>query len=80
LKLNGRIRGYSPLSRLIELEGLAAGIDGKRALWLVLLQILENDQRVRDFDLAKLASRAEDQRRRLEPHRLSAAQEALSSA
>jgi hypothetical protein len=31
---HGRIRGHSPLSRLIEFEGLATGIDAKRALWL----------------------------------------------
>jgi hypothetical protein len=80
LKLNGRILEYSPLSRLIELEGLAAGIDAKRAMWLSLLQIRANDERLKDFDLERLAARAEDQRRRLEPHRLSAAREALSSA
>ena len=80
LKLNGRILEYSPLSRLIELEGLAAGIDAKRAMWLSLLQIRANDKRLKDFDLERLAARAEDQRRRLEPHRLSAAHEALSSA
>jgi hypothetical protein len=80
LKLNGRIRGYSPLSRLIEFEGLATGIDAKRALWLALLQIRANDERLRDFDLEVLAARAEDQRQRLEPHRLSAATAALSSA
>jgi len=80
LKLNGTIRGYSPLSRLIEFEGLATGIDAKRALWLALLQIRANDERLRDFDLELLAARAEDQRQRLEPHRLSAANEALSSA
>src|SRR6476469_2497803 len=36
LKLNGQITGYSPLSRLVELEGLATGIEGKRSLWLAL--------------------------------------------
>jgi hypothetical protein len=36
LKPNGRVFGYSPLSRLLELEGLAAGIRGKRALWRAL--------------------------------------------
>ena len=29
LKLNGQLAGYSPLSRLVELEGLAVGIEGK---------------------------------------------------
>jgi hypothetical protein len=36
LKPNGRVFGYSPLSRLLELEGLAGGIRGKRALWRAL--------------------------------------------
>jgi hypothetical protein len=30
LKLNGQLTGYSPLSRVVELEGLLAGIAGKR--------------------------------------------------
>ena len=33
LKLNGQVRGYSPLSRVLELESLAVGIAGKEALW-----------------------------------------------
>ena len=80
LKLNGRIRGYSPLSRLIEFEGLAGGIEAKRAMWLALLRLQANDERLRDFGLESLAARADDQRRRLEPHRLAAADEALCGA
>jgi hypothetical protein len=37
LKPNGQLRGYSPLARLLELEGLLAGIHGKQALWRALL-------------------------------------------
>ena len=36
LKLNGQLLGYSPLSRLIELEGLMLGIAGKLAMWIAL--------------------------------------------
>jgi hypothetical protein len=36
LKLNGRLRGYSPLSRLLELEMLHIGITGKLELWQAL--------------------------------------------
>ena len=36
LKLNGQLRGYSPLSRVVELEGLVLGVYGKRALWITL--------------------------------------------
>jgi hypothetical protein len=77
LKLNGQFTGYSPLSPLVELEGLAVGIEGKRSLWLALTQIREGDQRLLDLDLQALAERAQMQRERLEPHRLAAAAEAL---
>jgi hypothetical protein len=33
LKPNGQITGYSPLSRLVELEGLHVGINGKLSGW-----------------------------------------------
>src|SRR5690349_20428900 len=36
LKLNGRLWGYSPLSRLDELEVLQLGVLGKRRLWRAL--------------------------------------------
>jgi hypothetical protein len=77
LKLNGQLRGYSPLSRLVELEGLATGIEGKRALWLALAAVGDRDLRLRDTDFDALAERARSQRERLEPHRLAAALEAL---
>src|SRR3712207_4998949 len=33
LKPNGRLRSYSPLSRFVELDFLAMGIEGKKILW-----------------------------------------------
>ena len=39
LKLNGRLLGYSPLSRVVELEGLAIGVYAKLALWRSLEQL-----------------------------------------
>lgn len=33
LKPNGQFRGYSPLSRVIELEGLISGVHAKQRLW-----------------------------------------------
>jgi hypothetical protein len=79
LKLNGQIRGYSPLSRLVELEGLATGIEGKRSLWLALAEIRDRDERLLELDLDALAERARSQRDRLEPYRLAAAAAALGS-
>jgi hypothetical protein len=38
LKPNGKLRGYSPLGRMLELEGLLAGIRAKQALWRALLR------------------------------------------
>src|SRR4051812_2297530 len=38
LKLNGRLVGYSPLSRLVELEALMIGVTGKLGLWDALQQ------------------------------------------
>jgi hypothetical protein len=77
LKPNGRLRSYSPLSRLLELEGLAAGIEGKRALWLSLATMADRESGLARFDFPGLADRALSQRERLEPHRLTAAMLAL---
>jgi hypothetical protein len=33
LKLNGQLLGYSDLSRVVELEGLSLGVEGKLAMW-----------------------------------------------
>jgi hypothetical protein len=36
LKLNGELLGYSPLSRLLELEGCMAAVTTRRGLWMTL--------------------------------------------
>lgn len=59
LKLNGQLRGYSPLSRLIELEGLLTGIGGKASLWKTLDE-LDLGERV-EIDFEQLGGRAEGQ-------------------
>ncbi len=76
LKLNGRLSGYSPLSRLLELEMLQIGIAAKLALW----QALERTQSVKlaQFDLAGLIERAQSQRATVEGLRLDAARAALA--
>lgn len=75
LKPNGQLRGYSPLSRLVELEGLELGITGKAALWQALDEMA--DPRLAAFDFTALAQRAERQRTELEPHRLAASRESF---
>lgn len=78
LKLNGQLTGYSPLSRLWELEGLLLGVTGKRCLWLSLNDIADNDSRLAVTDLDKLISKADEQISGLEEQRLRAAAEALT--
>jgi hypothetical protein len=76
LKPNGRLVGYSRLSRVIELEGLTVGISGKLELWRSL-RAIEADPEVPDVDYTQLAARAESQRDRVEQLRVKAAAEAL---
>ncbi len=75
LKLNGSLRDYSDLSRLIELDGLATGTMGKQALWRALDDL--NDHRLTSFDFAGLADRAVQQHDSVERHRRIVAARAL---
>ena len=79
LKLNGSFRSYSPLSRLVELEALLAGIDAKRSMWLAFASSAVSDA-VADVDFEALATHATEQRRRLQPHRRDAAHVAFRAA
>jgi hypothetical protein len=76
LKLNGQLTGYSPLSRLEELEILSLGVEGKLGMWRALARAV--DHGVPEAELEPLIKRALSQRRRLERQRLNAAPEALS--
>lgn len=76
LKPNGQLRGYSPLSRLVELEGLALGINGKLGLWRSLAASRDD---LGAFGLDELIARAESQRDRIEQHRIEAARLAFGA-
>jgi hypothetical protein len=78
LKPNAQLRGYSPLSPLVELEGLLVGIQGKLAMWRALAEIADavGLDRVR---LEALAARAEGQQADVERHRLEVARQALTA-
>lgn len=78
LKPNGHLTSESPLSPVIELEGLVAGITGKMALWRALERSLGAS--IPGFDFGALAQRAESQRERIEPLRLDAAAGAFADA
>jgi hypothetical protein len=77
LKPNGQLLGYSPLSRVVELESLSLGVRGKLNLWLALSDALAADERLRGLDLAELADRARRQIADLDELRQRAAREAL---
>jgi hypothetical protein len=76
LKLNGSLFSYSPLSRLVELEGLALGVTGKLGLWRALQQV--GDPRLESFDLRLLEERANEQQDAIEEQRREAARLALA--
>ena len=78
LKPNAQLRGYSPLSPLVELEGLLIGIQGKLAMWRALAEVAAEVglDRAR---LQELAVRAERQQHDVERHRLEVARSALTA-
>jgi hypothetical protein len=61
LKLNGSLTSYSPLSRVIEFEGLALGVEGKLSMWRSLQQL--SDARLNGTELGSLVTRGESQLR-----------------
>jgi hypothetical protein len=77
LKPNGQLRGYSPLSRVLELETLSVGIAGKLALWQTLNVVPGLSERLRPVDLDALEERARQQRAGVEEQRRPAARSAF---
>jgi hypothetical protein len=76
LKPNAQLRGYSPLSPLVELEALSLGVEGKRAMWRALREIADEHE-LDAARLDELAKRARRQRDRLERQRVALAPSAL---
>jgi hypothetical protein len=77
LKLNGRLISRSPLSDVIELEGLHLGVLGKAAGWRLLRMLADTDPRLDAGHLDELIARADRQAGELEQLRITAATEAL---
>jgi len=77
LKLNGSLLDYSPLSRVVEIEGLTSGVSGKLSLWLNLREVASGEAALSDFDLEQLIQRAEAQLGVLREQRLKAARAAF---
>jgi hypothetical protein len=78
LKPNNSLFSYSPLSRMVELEGLVLGVTGKLGCWRALGQL--DDPRLAGFELERLAERALEQRERVEEQRRVAARIAFEAA
>jgi hypothetical protein len=78
LKPNAQLRGYSPLSPLVELEGLSIGVQGKLAMWRALAEIAD-ELGVDRARLRELAVRAESQQADVERHRVDLARGALTA-
>ena len=78
LKPNDHLFSQSPLSRLIELEGLAIGVTAKAALWEAL-RGAEGDS-IGGVDIAALAARADSQLSLLKTLRRAAALDAFVAA
>jgi len=73
MKPNEQLSGYSPLSRVLELEMLRSGVQGKLALWNSLLEVSDHDERLDAEQLQGLAESAEKQLESLrEQHRMAA--------
>lgn len=78
LKPNNSLLSYSPLSRVVELEGLVIGVTGKLALWESLRAAI--GESLDGIEFATMSERAADQRSRLEALRKRAAAEAFAGA
>jgi hypothetical protein len=80
LKLNARLFSYSPLSRLLELEGLAGAIRMKQKLWESLELAQAWDSRLSEFDFRQLARVAEEQLREVQDMHQQAVEAAFTPA
>ncbi|WP_223634503.1 hypothetical protein [Corallococcus sp. EGB] len=78
LKLNGSWLRYSPLSRLVELEGLCVGSHGRVSLWRTLERMSAREPRLARFDFVFLAERADGQLETLQTLRLRSTDAAFS--
>jgi hypothetical protein len=73
LKPNNHLTGYSPLSRVLELEGLRGGVHAKLGMWESLTELARHDDRLDPDQLVGLQERAEKQLAGLrEQHRIAA--------
>lgn len=80
LKPNGALFEYTPLARVVDLESLAIGIAGKKAMWRALEDMASWEEGLAHHDLPALVERADDQLSRVEALRLDAVGKAFRHA
>jgi hypothetical protein len=80
LAVDERVTGDRHLSTLREAESLSLGIEGKLNLWEALLAVRADRPQLVEHDLVRLATRAREQRRRVEVVRLAAARRAFPAS
>lgn len=78
LKLNGHLLTRSPLSTLVELEGMRLGVEGKAAGWRALRAVAARHPGLDAGQLDRLGDRAQRQIEVLERLRLAAAGDVLT--
>jgi hypothetical protein len=71
--------GSPALTRMLQAESLALGVEGKLRLWQALTAVVPAFPKLAAADLPALAERARDQLRRLETVRLDAARHAFTA-
>jgi hypothetical protein len=67
------------LARLLEADSLSLGVEGKRCLWVALLEVAEDYPALAALDLPRLIERAGQQRERIEAVRLATARRAFGT-
>lgn len=80
LKLNRRLIGYSPLSRVLEAEAMMAGVTAKKCLWVAMRSRGDFGDQTVQFDFVSLESRARDQIELLTEFHEAAAKAAFSES
>lgn len=69
LRLNRAVVGSADLARLMEMETLSMGVQGKRNLWETLRMVAGSDPNLSSLDFDTLIARADDQQNRLSAQR-----------
>ena len=78
VRFDERVTRSADLSRLLELEMLSVGIEGKLCLWRSLRALADSRPELADLDIDALIAQGEQQRRGVDDHRVQAAVQAFS--